>query len=64
MLEDAYAGFFPNKIFDFFMHSILLIYRDAIDTHTAQKGYKLPIEEGVEEDAEEEVDKGTDLDLD
>jgi hypothetical protein len=45
------------------MHSILLIYRNAINICNAQKGYKLAIEEDIEEDTEGEVD-GTDGDLD
>ena len=51
--------------FDFFMHSILLIYKDAVEERIVQKGYGLPDEEETDDEVDGSEPSGpTSVDLD
>jgi hypothetical protein len=51
--------------FDFFMHSILLIYKDAVEKRIVQKGYGLPDEEETDDEVDGSEPSGpTSVDLD
>lgn len=49
--------------FDFFMHSILLIYKDAMEERIVQKGYELPNEEETDDEADGRELNGPGVDL-
>ena len=51
--------------FDFFMHSILLIYKDAMEERIVQKGYRLPDEDETDDEVDGSEPSGpTSVDLD